>query len=94
MIAEKGGHLTVEKGATWRICPPFCSSNGVAQAVPEPSLRRPEQKWRPGHAAGPTSAAARDRVPDSRCGLHAPRPRRVKAVQEEQGVAGARSSWP
>jgi hypothetical protein len=92
---EKGNHLAFdnEKGShLWHISTSPCS-NGVAQTVPESFLPR-RCRGSPLSVACPTSAAARYRVPDSRCGLlfqsHAKsRPRRRRGDRVR-----ARSSWP
>jgi hypothetical protein len=104
LLLRFGGHVTTKKWTTWlfanekeshrgQVSPPPCS-NGVAQTVPETFLPPRVQRLSPSLAACPTSAAARYRVPDSRCGLllqsHAKsRPRRRK-----WGGVRARSSWP
>ena len=79
LLLKFGGHVTTKKGATWLFAHkkgghpcPICTSpcsNGVAQTVPEAFPSLPMQSFSPGPAACPTSAAARHRVPDSRCGL-------------------------
>ncbi len=61
---EKGDHLLSNQTAT-----SSHGSNGVAQTVPEAFLAPMVQRLSQCASAGPTSAAARDRVPDSRCGL-------------------------
>ncbi len=86
---EKGDHLLSNQTD-----PGSNGSNGVAQTVPEAFLSSTVHRLSQGPAACPTSAAARDRVPDSRCGLlfqrHAKsRPRRRWGVRVR-----ARSSWP
>ncbi len=93
---EKGNHLAFdnEKGShLWHISTSPCP-NGVAQTVPESFLPPTVQRLSSCPVACPTSAAARYRVPDPRCGLlfqsHAKsRPRRRWGDRVR-----ARSSWP
>src|SRR6266705_474611 len=95
-VNEKGNHLAFdnEKGShLWHISTSPCP-NGVAQTVPESFLPPTVQRLSSCPVACPTSAAARYRVPDPRCGLlfqsHAKsRPRRRWGDRVR-----ARSSWP
>src|SRR6266702_7270596 len=79
LLIRFGGHVTTKKGTTWlfdnekgshlwHISTHPCA-NGVAQTVPEAFLPPTMQRLSTCPAACPTSAAARHRVPDSRCGL-------------------------
>ena len=73
-----GGHVTMKKGTTWLliikkgatcgISPPLLAPTESPKRFPNRSFPR-RCRGSPGPTACPTSAAARYRVPDSRCGL-------------------------
>jgi hypothetical protein len=104
LIIRFGGHVTTKKGTSWlfanekgshlwQTSPPPCS-NGVAQTVPEAFLPPTVQRLSHCPAACPTSAAARHRVPDSRCGLLPQRHAKSRPRRRRGGRVRARSSWP
>jgi len=86
---EKGDHLLSNQTD-----PGSNGSNGVAQTVPESFLHPDGAEGLPGPAACPTSAAARHRVPDSRCGLPNLRHAKSRPRRRRGSWVRARSSWP
>ena len=74
-----GGHVTMKKGTTWLLLtkkgatcdlsPSLLAPTESPKRFPHRSSAPTVQRLSPGPAACPTSAAARDRVPDSRCGF-------------------------
>src|SRR5215472_3097120 len=86
---EKGDHLLSNQTDTGSAC-----SNGVAQTVPDSFLPPTVQRLSHCPATCPTSAAARHRVPDSRCGLLLQRHAKSRPRRRRGGRVRARSSWP
>jgi hypothetical protein len=86
---EKGDHLLSNQTETGSN-----GSNGVAQTVPESFLSPTVQRLSRCPAACPTSAAARHRVPDSRCGLPILRHAKSRPRRRRGSRVRARSSWP
>ena len=86
---EKGDHLLSNQTD-----PGSHGSNGVAQTVPEAFLAPTVQRLSQCSTACPTSAAARHRVPDSRCGLLLQGHAKSRPRRRQGGRVRARSSWP